>query len=163
MEITQSSNSKLYFKITTPRLEIYLELPLLFDISYVWILGKWQHWRIQLRVSDHALRDWWTPFDVYWENMALKNNSVLTIVAITLCMLLPQSLCKEFSEEFKVVPNKAGKIEVALDTPPIESSTCRFEWDSSGATVEVRSLDLSIISSIRLKPITTFSNSDAKR
>lgn len=45
---------------------------------------------------------------------------------------------KEASLEFKVVPNKAGDIEVALDTPPIPSSTCRFEWDSSGATVEVR-------------------------
>lgn len=44
---------------------------------------------------------------------------------------------KEVVTEFKVVPNKPGKIEVALDTPPIESSICKFEWDSSGATVEV--------------------------
>ncbi|CAN8061961.1 unnamed protein product [Agarophyton chilense] len=43
---------------------------------------------------------------------------------------------KEAQLEFKVVPNKAEKIEIALDTPPIESSTCIFEWDSSGATVE---------------------------
>lgn len=47
------------------------------------------------------------------------------------------AVAKEVEFEFKVVPNKAGDIEVALDTPPIPSSTCRFEWDSSGATVEV--------------------------
>lgn len=51
-------------------------------------------------------------------------------------------LAKEVELEFKVVPNKAGEIEVALDTPPIPSSTCRFEWDSSGATVEVRATTL---------------------
>lgn len=44
---------------------------------------------------------------------------------------------KEVEIEFRIVPNKPGKVEVALDTPPIESSTCIFEWDSSGATVEV--------------------------
>ncbi|PXF41714.1 hypothetical protein BWQ96_08560 [Gracilariopsis chorda] len=43
---------------------------------------------------------------------------------------------KEVEIEFRIVPNKPGKVEVALDTPPIESSTCIFEWDSSGATVE---------------------------
>lgn len=49
---------------------------------------------------------------------------------------------KQVTEEFKVVPNKAGQIEVALDTPPIKSSSCRFEWDSSGATVEVSFMNI---------------------
>lgn len=53
--------------------------------------------------------------------------------------MLREAHAKEVEMEFKVVPNKAGDIEVALDTPPIPSSTCRFEWDSSGATVEVGS------------------------
>lgn len=44
---------------------------------------------------------------------------------------------KEEQVEFKVVPNKGGEVSVALDTPPMESSTCRFKWDSTGATVEV--------------------------
>lgn len=73
--------------------------------------------------------------------MVLKRTPILTTATVLLSMILSQGLCKEFSEEFKVVPNKAGKIEVALDTPPIESSTCRFEWDSSGATVEVCSFN----------------------
>lgn len=59
----------------------------------------------------------------------------LTAVLVALA-LVGVSLGKEVSEEFKIVPNKGGKVEVALDTPPIESSTCRFEWQSSGATVE---------------------------
>lgn len=57
---------------------------------------------------------------------------------LALLLLFGLSSAKEAQLEFKVVPNKAGKIEIALDTPPIESSTCFFEWDSTGATVEVR-------------------------
>lgn len=56
-----------------------------------------------------------------------------------LILVIALGEAKEVEVEFKIVPNKAGDVEVALDTPPIPSSTCRFEWDSSGATVEVRS------------------------
>lgn len=51
--------------------------------------------------------------------------------------LLQICLAKEVALDFMVTPGKAGKVEVALDTPPIPSSTCKFEWDSMGATVEV--------------------------
>lgn len=44
---------------------------------------------------------------------------------------------KEETTEFKIVPGSAGKVEVALDTPPILSSTCVFEWASTGATTEL--------------------------
>lgn len=54
---------------------------------------------------------------------------------------------KEVQQEFKIVPNKPDNIELALDTPPIESSTCKFEWDSTGATVEVwNSINFQILS-----------------
>eukprot|EP00177_Eucheuma_denticulatum_P000841 GFKZ01001515.1.p1 GENE.GFKZ01001515.1~~GFKZ01001515.1.p1 ORF type:complete len:104 (+),score=13.51 GFKZ01001515.1:318-629(+) len=55
---------------------------------------------------------------------------------LTAFVMLHQLSAKEVETEFKVVPGKAGDVEVALDTPPIPSSTCRFEWDSFGATVE---------------------------
>lgn len=44
---------------------------------------------------------------------------------------------KEASTEFKIVPGNAGKVAVALDTPPIPGSTCIFEWSSTGATTEL--------------------------
>lgn len=59
-------------------------------------------------------------------------------VFLAVLMFFGTAEAKEAQLEFKVVPNRPGKIEIPLDTPPIESSTCRFEWDSSGATVEVR-------------------------
>ena len=60
----------------------------------------------------------------------------LAVSIIALAAVAALGTAKDASIEFKVVPNKEGKIEVALDTPPIESSTCWFEWDSRGATVE---------------------------
>lgn len=57
-------------------------------------------------------------------------------LAVAMCVA-NVALAKEVSEEFKIVPGKPGDLSVALDTPPIDSSTCRFEWDSNGATVEV--------------------------
>jgi len=62
---------------------------------------------------------------------------VLSIVSMIVLALSSESFAKEVQLEFKVVPNTPGIIEVALDTPPIPASTCHFEWDSSGATVEV--------------------------
>lgn len=47
------------------------------------------------------------------------------------------AFAKEVREEFKILPNAPGKVEVALDTPPIAGSTCTFEWDASGATPEL--------------------------
>lgn len=67
---------------------------------------------------------------------SVPSTMLLLLTAAVVCLV---SVCagKEVQFEFKIVPNKAGDIEVALDTPPIKSSTCRFEWDSTGATVEV--------------------------
>lgn len=58
-------------------------------------------------------------------------------LSLIVALLAYHAFAKEAELEFKVVPGKAGNVEVALDTPPIPSSTCRFEWDSNGATVEV--------------------------
>lgn len=58
----------------------------------------------------------------------------LTALVLALAVLADG---KEVRHEFKIVPNKPDSVEVALDTPPIESSTCKFEWESTGATVEV--------------------------
>lgn len=62
------------------------------------------------------------------------------VYALILTVLMGLIGCydgKEVQHEFKIVPNKPDNVEVALDTPPIESSTCKFEWESTGATVEV--------------------------
>lgn len=59
------------------------------------------------------------------------------LLLLTAGLFIYHASAKEVETEFKIVPGKAGNVEVALDTPPIPSSTCRFEWDSSGATVEV--------------------------
>lgn len=67
------------------------------------------------------------------------HRNLFSVGLLALIHLVVLGAAKEVEVEFKIVPNKAGKVEVALDTPPIPSSTCRFEWDSSGATVEVRS------------------------
>lgn len=67
----------------------------------------------------------------------IRAFSAILALSFVLLYQFQESDAKEEVVEFKVVPNKPGKIEVALDTPPIESSTCWFEWDSSGATVEV--------------------------
>jgi hypothetical protein len=55
------------------------------------------------------------------------------------CVLLLSSVvsAKEVAEEFKIVPGNPGRVTVALDTPPIPSSTCTFEWSSAGATTEM--------------------------
>lgn len=68
--------------------------------------------------------------------LAMKTFSITILMLWCAATITQQCHSKEISEEFKIVPNKGGRIEVALDTPPIESSTCKFEWDSSGATVE---------------------------
>lgn len=61
------------------------------------------------------------------------------LLLLIIALFLHHASAKEVETEFKIVPGQTGNIEVALDTPPIPSSTCRFEWDSSGATVEVSS------------------------
>jgi len=54
-----------------------------------------------------------------------------------LSVLLSTVCGKEESKEFKIVPGSDGVVSIALDTPPIASSTCTFEWHSNGATPEM--------------------------
>lgn len=69
-------------------------------------------------------------------NTRRKSSAQLCVlcVLIALCAVVQS---KENVVEFKVVPNKDGSVSVALDTPPIPSSTCTFEWTSNGATTEL--------------------------
>jgi hypothetical protein len=65
--------------------------------------------------------------------------SVVCCVAASCMLMLSIGIVagKEAVLEFKVVPGNPGRISVALDTPPIPSSTCVFEWTSTGATPEM--------------------------
>lgn len=59
------------------------------------------------------------------------------LAAFLLLLTIGGAHAKEAVHEFKVVPGKPGRVTVALDTPPIPSSSCTFEWASTGATTEM--------------------------
>lgn len=59
------------------------------------------------------------------------------IFASAILTLLSGAYGKTESTTFKIVPGQDGKVDVALDTPPIASSTCAFEWAANGATTEM--------------------------
>ncbi len=55
---------------------------------------------------------------------------------LLLVLQLTSILAKQVVQEFQIHPGTDGKVSVALDTPPIASSTCVFEWSAMGATPE---------------------------
>lgn len=55
---------------------------------------------------------------------------------VILLVLVQVTIAKQVVQEFKIHPGTDGKVSVALDTPPIASSTCTFEWAAMGATPE---------------------------
>lgn len=63
--------------------------------------------------------------------------STLLLRCLVLSVAAACALAKEEVLEFKVVPGNPGRVTVALDTPPMPSSSCTFEWASTGATPEM--------------------------
>ncbi|GAB0492955.1 hypothetical protein MMPV_004226 [Pyropia vietnamensis] len=68
--------------------------------------------------------------------MRLATALVMTTLVLVAAGTPGVALTKSETLPFTVHPGSPGSVEVALDTPPIPSSTCSFDYATVGATPE---------------------------
>lgn len=66
----------------------------------------------------------------------MRLATVLALATLVVAAAPAAALTKSESLPFTVHPGSPGSVEVALDTPPIPSSTCTFAYATVGATPE---------------------------
>lgn len=66
----------------------------------------------------------------------MRLATVVALATLVLAAAPAAALTKSESLPFTVHPGSPGSVEVALDTPPIPSSTCTFAYATVGATPE---------------------------